>query len=177
MWDKNLNNVNRIPCSVSQELVNMVANEYPLDFKTANEEINIGKLLFYIGFKMDTEVKGLGFYRNYDVLVRDNKNPSKLYKTACVYNGEVRNLVEEVDPRTGRITYSNSKHPLCWLYENIEVLQPKHLETIIAKEDFFDILDIGDPILYDKAWLIRDKPANKTNRNVVRSSVDNREKL
>lgn len=158
---------NRIPCSVSQELVDMVANTYPQWF-IEGERILIHKLLFYIGFKLDHDMKTLGYYKSMDVLVRDNSYPSKIYKTKCVYNGEVRNTVHRTDPIRGYITYSRHKHPLAYLYKSVGVLQPSNLADIIPHEDFSDILDIGDPTVYDKAFLVKDKPS-QTTRNIVRN--------
>ena len=161
---------NRIPCSVSQELVDLVANRFPQIFML-DGEVLIHKLLFHIGFKLDHNMKTMGYYKNFDVLVRDNTCPSKIYKTRCVYNGEVRNLVLKTDPISGYITYSKSmRHPLAYLYESVEVLQPKNLVDIIPDEDFSDILDIGDPTVYDKAFLVKEKPSKQTTRNIVRSS-------
>lgn len=151
---------NRIPCSVSQELVDMVAGEFPR-FKNPQGEIDITNLLFSIGFKIDITMKNRGYYQNFDVFIRDSKLPSKLYKSKCVYNGEVRNTVLRVNTR-GEIIYTRNKHPLAYLYEQTEVLQPNDLRSIIPDEEFQDIIDIGDPTVYDRAFLIKnDKQEDK----------------
>lgn len=164
---KDLNS--RVPCSVSQELVDMIADSYPNNFKNKKGDTNIPKLLFYIGFKIDHSMKTLGYYKNFDVFIRDNTNPSKLYKTSCVYNGEVRNRILKIDPSSGKILYTKIKHSSLYLYEQVEVLHPLNIKDIIPEEDFIDILDIGDPNVYDRAFLTKDR-TKKTLRNIVRSS-------
>ena len=66
---KDLND--RIPCSVSQETVLLIANAFPERYKR-NNAILITKLLFDIGFKIDMSMRGYGYYRNFNVLIRDN---------------------------------------------------------------------------------------------------------
>lgn len=160
---------NRIPCSVSQELVDVVANTYPESFKDENGNINIPKLLFFIGFKINYGLKTLGYYKNFDVLVRDNEMPSKVYKTACVYNGEVRNTVLDIDSR-GRFVYTRTKHSLASLYEQIEIVHPNNLKDIVPEEEWTDILEIGDPEIYDKAF--RDKRRPDQQDSIVEVELD-----
>jgi len=146
---------NRIPCSVSQELVDLVAHYNP-DKYMKNGKVLISTLLFDIGFKIDHSMKSQGIYKNFDVFIRDNTRPSKLYKTSCVYNGEVRNTVQSID-NDGRITYTNQKHPLYTLYETYEVLQPKALNDFVEESKFEDITDIGDPTVYSNAFANQSK--------------------
>lgn len=154
--------INRIPCSVSQELVEMVADRYPSEFRDDKGSINLPKLLFTIGFKVEYDGVGnrsnLGYYTIPDVHVRDNYLPSRLYKTSFVYNGEVRN--EVISSENGRYEYSNVKHSLCSLYESLEVLQPINLDDYVLEDDFINILDFGDPTVYDKSFLNKEKPKN-----------------
>ena len=146
---KDLNN--RIPCAVSQELVELVANTFPERYRK-NNGILITELLFDIGFKIDMSMKGYGYYKNFNVYVRDNSRPNLVYKTRCVYNGSVRNTVKN-RTKCGKIEYTRCKHPLYYLYEQYEILQPKDLKDIIDEKRFLSIDDVGSEIAYNKAFL------------------------
>jgi hypothetical protein len=130
----------------------MIANKWPKRFKN-NGNIDINKVLFHIGFKVEDDgvTKHKGYNTNFDVYIRDNNNPSRGYKTKCIFNGEVRNIVWLLDPKTNKPIYTKQIHPLYRLYEQFEVLQPKDIEKFIKSEDFVSTLDIGDPVVYDRA--------------------------
>jgi len=144
----------RVPCSVSYELVTMIADMFPDRYIKFDGSIDTGKLLFDIGFKIEDDgvSKSRGYFTNFDVHIRDNFNPRNIYKTKCVYNGEVRHVVKNRDMFTGEIEYTRQIHPTSRLYEQFEVLQPKNISDILDEDLFTDILDFGDPIVYDRSY-------------------------
>ena len=75
-----------------------------------------------------------------------------LYKTRCVYNGTVRNTVKDVSI-CGKIEYTRCRHPLYYLYEQYEVLQPKNLKDIVPEIKFIPMDDVGCEIAYNKSFL------------------------
>lgn len=165
---KDLND--RIPCSVSQETVLLIANAFPERYKR-NNAILITKLLFDIGFKIDMSMRGYGYYRNFNVLIRDNYKPHMLYKTSCVYNGTVRNTVKSIS-LCGKIEYTRCRHPLYYLYERHEILQPKDLSEFVNEEKFVSIDDVGCELAYNKAFL-----NNKNIPNIMKKEITTSEDI
>ena len=143
----------RVPCAMSHELVEIIAKKFPKKYKRSDGSIRISALLFDAGFKVEND----GFSRSNgvsvtnDVYIRDNFQPAKAYKTKAVYVGEVRNILWLFDPVTKKPIYTRQKHPLYLLYEQFEVLQPKNIADILKEDVFVDAIDIGDPVVYDRA--------------------------
>ena len=158
----------RTPCAVSQEMVDLVANLYPSEFKTSEGVIMVEKVLFALGFNINNSMYKGGYYRVPDVLVRDNSNPMMVYKTKCVYNGEVRTTVKSVTP-DGHEVFNDNRYDFVRLYERYEVLQPKDLINLVSEEEFINILDIGCKDYYDKGFLAMSRPPTLCSRNIVRN--------
>lgn len=155
-------------CSVSHELVGVVAMSDPSRFKDEEGSLKLADILFYLGFKIDNEVKSKGYYVNEDVYIRDNNFPSRVYKTKAVYNGVVRNKMVGYDgyePIYCRYT----RHPLFDLYTQVEVVQPIDINKYIAEEAFESIDDIGEEKWYNEGYLTSLQPAKPTTRNIVRN--------
>lgn len=177
------------PCSVAQETIDAVAALYPKIFmdKHGNVEVNREgvpvKVLFALGFdiKQGELYNGIYTYRGdkdytkstesttvyKGVLIRDSARPSKVYRTRCLYNGNLRYETERVTKR-GKIIYGPKLHWLAYAHEKHEVLLPSHLEDIVPPKDWLDILTIGQADAYNKGLLEMDTPNSKTKRNIVR---------
>ena len=89
----------RVPCAVSQEMLELIANTYPNIFKKCDGSLDIDKILFEIGFKVEDDglTKSKGYFINYNAYIRNNTQPSKAFKSKAVYVGEVRIVVDSVD--------------------------------------------------------------------------------
>lgn len=165
---KDLDNATRIPCSVSQELVDVIVSLYPDKFIKRSGEVDIYRLLFAIGFKIENNMYNKGIYTVKDALIRDNEQPSKVYKTSTVYNGTVRKRTTRC-PTSGKLVFSRQQHELAHVYEKFEVVQPKELASRVDPALFEDIFDIGDKFYYDKGFADMDKPPSDNIRNIVRN--------
>lgn len=132
------------PCSVTYELVHEVARMFPDLFINENDDIITLRVLWSLGFdiKPSDEYYLRGVHEVKDVIIRNNKKPSEVYKTS-LYNGNIRRAEEGVY-KNGKVKYSKKQwHPLKDLYDKFEVLQPKNLLHYFTKEDMMSILDIG----------------------------------
>jgi hypothetical protein len=158
---------NRIPCSVTKELVFEVAYSNKDKYIDGNGNIRIAEVLHALGFKVEKGGYYRGYYINENVYVRDNLRPHLVYKTS-VYNGEVRNEIigKELN---GDYKYGVRKHKLASAYERLEILQPPVLGKYIAEESFKNIDDIGEVEAYNDGFLAMDKPSSNTTRNIVRN--------
>ena len=162
--------IQKTPCAISQEMVELVIHLYPDDFKKFDGGVDIEKILYSLGFDLDKSLNSKGYYRVENVLVRDNANPSRVYRTKCVYNGQVRTDARSVNPY-GVEEYNDNRHAFVRLYERYEVVQPRDLEQFIGLEDFSNILDVGCKDYYDKGFLAMSKPPSLSSRNIVRKQV------
>lgn len=155
----NISNGSTNLCSVTEEKV--------IETAKSNKElfyfeggINIPRVLFSLGFKIDFSDYGKGYRVTGDVYVRNTKKPHLVYKTK-IYSGKVRKKVKSVVD--GKINYGKDFHEMLKLYQKTEILQPDNIYDYIPEEDMENILSIGSVVNYNK---INDIPANVTGKNV-----------
>ena len=158
-----------IPCSVSEEFLQFVANLNPEAF-IINGKIDVPKVLFSIGFKIDFDRPDVGYYVIPDRIIRSKARPYMTY-TTTVYNGNVRQELKEwrTDPLTGKGTPVYDKH-------NAHFMKSAYAEVEVLTLDTFDptllvnIEEIGDSRIYAEGMANLDKRINvdKVFRNVVR---------
>lgn len=141
------------PCSVTKELVHEIAHMFPTEFIKGDGEINLLRVLWSLGFKITSrdEYYLRGVLEVKDVIVRNNKLPSQVYKTD-LYNGSIRRKDEGVD-KNGKVIYSKKEwHTLKDLYDKMEVLQPSDLFKYFSEDDMMNILNIGERGIYTKGF-------------------------
>lgn len=158
-----------IPCSVSKEFLEYAANLHPEVF-IKNGEINIPKVLFMLGFKIDFDRPDNGYYIMHDRIIRSKSRPYMTYKTT-VYNGNVRQELKAwlIDPITGKgkPVYDNTMiHFMAKAYSEVEVLTIED----ICDDVLTCIDDVGDHRIYAEGMANVDKrvDVDKPFRIIVR---------
>jgi hypothetical protein len=157
-YEEKADPIKSVPCAVSKEFLDFVAGLNPVKLKH-NGKTKIPETLFLCGFKIDS---GYTIYK--DVLIRNPSMPSKVYSTT-VYNGRVRDMVDEVDLR-GKITYQKGNpHYMKKLYVENEVLTLHNLDP----EFMESISNIGNINWYNEGFKAMDKrvEGGKVPRNIV----------
>lgn len=149
------------PCSVSKEFLDFVASLYP-EKLIHNGKTRTTETLFLCGFDVEK-----GYTYKEDVLIRNPDKPYQVYNTG-IYNGRVRNEVEEVS-LSGKIVYNKKQpHYLDKAYKLREVLTLQDLSEDIMKV----IDDVGYLDFYNDGFKKVDKrvDASKPYRNIVNPS-------
>lgn len=158
---------NRIPCSVSKELVDYIASLKP-ELRDDCGNPNIGAVLFILGFDVTPKSHNrhhIEYYLNKGALVRCKERPSLVYKTD-VYNGTLRKEVLTYDEYNG-IRYDEGKwHYMRTMYIENEILTLSGLDMSMME----DINNIGIKSFYDDGMAAMDKRIDpeKPIRNIVR---------
>ena len=126
---------NSQPCSVSEDFINMIANQFP-DKLMKKGVVDVQRTLHLLGFRTGL----FDYVENKDVYIRDNKQPSRVYKGNFI-TGRLRNDLK----KKGVAGYElyNYMENIC---SKIDVLQPSDLTA----EVFKNIMEIGDLAEYSK---------------------------
>lgn len=153
-----------IPCSVSQELVEFVANMYPEHF-IDNGKINIPSVLFMLGFKIDFDRPESSYYVMPERIIRSKSRPYLTY-TTTVYNGNVRQEIKSFAiESSGRYNIVYDKYNIHFLsaaYREYEVLT---IDTMDMSK-LVDINTIGDSRVYSEAMANLDKRAKAVDKPI-----------
>lgn len=152
-----------VPCSVSKEFVEFVANQNPEMLKKDGQPI-IPAVLFMLGFNIDLAKPTNEYYVVADKIIRTANRPYETYVTT-VYSGRVRNEVSQI--KDGKLVYAkNTPHFMRPMYEKYEVL------TIgeISPELVTNINEIGDILAYNLGMVKSDQRVDpeKKFRQIVR---------
>lgn len=160
---KHMKDKGALPCSASIEVVNHVASLMPDYLMTKEGTPIISRVLFMLGFQVDSDGTGFATYRG--VRIRNKDRPYMTHVTT-IFNGKVRKEVSHVDA-TGNIVFNENKsHFMERVYIENEVLTLGCLDTSIME----NINTIGIKKFYEDGMAALDKRVdpNKPVRNIVR---------
>lgn len=151
-------------CTVTQEMVTAVAEQFPEKYIDDRGEIKLYSVLQDLGFYIDHADYLKGVRTSDDVIVRDTSMPSRVYRTK-IYNGTVRNEVERMNGNKKII--DKFWH---YIYDKYEVLQPKDLQKYVSLDKMQSVLDIGTIDYYNQGMAKMNQRADnsKVKRNIVR---------
>jgi hypothetical protein len=151
-----------LPCSVSIEVVNHVASLMPEHLMINGAPI-IPRVLFMLGFQVDSNGKGYSVYEG--VRIRNKDRPYETY-VSTIYNGQVRKEVSHIDS-LGDIVFNKSKsHFMERVYIENEILTLAGLDNSMME----DINTIGIKKYYEDGMAAMNKRVDpeKPIRNIVR---------
>lgn len=137
-------------CSVTEHKVIEVANSKPELFLDPEGNINIPRVLFYLGFdiRKGKDVHNQNYTVHEDFCIRHSKDNLKCYKTT-VYAGDIRNAAKVVDGKPVQdengnpVLDKNRLHHMSVVYEGGAVLQPDDLDKYVTPDMLINISDLG----------------------------------
>ncbi|AHK11147.1 hypothetical protein S14_35 [Shewanella sp. phage 1/4] len=151
------------PCSVSIEVVNHVASLMPQYLTYSNGDTNIPRVLFMLGFQVDSCGNG---YAKYDNVIIRNKDRPYMTHTTCIFNGRVRKEVSHQDEYGNVIFDKNRTHFMERVYIENEILTLAGLDSSVM----MNINKVGIKKFYEDGMAALDKRVDpeKPIRNIVR---------
>ncbi len=123
---------------VTKELVREVACSDPNKFISEDGEMNLYKVLQYLGFKISHNFYNKDIVFMKDILVRTRDRPYMVYRTD-VYKGHLSKK------KVGRV---NNKplyeyHKLYDWYDVETILQPTDISKYVIEEELINITEVG----------------------------------
>lgn len=161
-----------IPCSVSKEFVEFIANQSPDTLKDKKGNVILPAVLFFLGFRIDfdriNDPYQLDYYTEEEKRIRCANKPYMTYVTT-IYNGYVRkqlNSMKMVDGKKVPVYDKFKWHCMKGLYEKVEVVTVDTIPVELTE----DINNIGQIEPYNLGMLNSERRVDpeKKFRQIVR---------